>query len=166
MTKKELKIDNEYKDLKYIKEKKYLNFKDYLRIHNFKAQISVELNENYIKGITKKAFSLAKKDNESDTKESLRLLCKLNGVAVPIASTILHFKFPNTYAIMDTYCWRNAREIDKTLSKFYGDKERAINNYIKYLKIIRDVAKEKKKSLRSTEYGWFKKERNKGLRKN
>jgi hypothetical protein len=31
----------------------------------------------------------------------LRLLTLLNGVGVPVASTILHFAFPDTYPIMD-----------------------------------------------------------------
>ncbi len=161
--KKEDKIDKEYKNLKYINKKDYLDLKDYLRIHNFKAQISVELDEKNIKKITKKAFLLAKRDKEEEIKKSLKLLCKLNGVAVPIASAILHFKFPNKYAILDRYCWKNVRRYDNSLSKYYGYEKIAINNYIKYLKIIRKIAKQKNKSLREIEYSWFKKERNKFL---
>lgn len=152
------KIEKEYSLIRKNISKNNLNLKSYLNIHNFKAQINVELDENKIKKVTNKAFNLAK---QNKTEEAIEELCKLIGVAVPIASTMLHFAFPDKYAIMDVYCWNAVRKIDKNLPKHYGFGKRAIKNYSKYMKIIRDVAKKQNKSLREIESKWFYQGRNK-----
>ena len=83
---------------KEISKKELLSHLDFLRIRNFKLQNSSTEEENRIKGVTSKAFKLAK---ENKIKEAIVELVKLDGVAVPIASTILAMKYPNKYAIID-----------------------------------------------------------------
>ncbi len=83
---------------KTIQNKNELFYPDFLRIRNFKLQNSTIEDEKNIKKITYKAFKLAEKDK---IQEAVKELLKLNGVAIPIASTILAMKFPEKYAIID-----------------------------------------------------------------
>lgn len=58
--------------------------------HHFKAN-----SENEIIELTRKSFKA------SDECARIVSLVELNGVGYPIASAILHFKFPNKYPILD-----------------------------------------------------------------
>ena len=81
-----------------IKNKNTISHYEFLRIRNFKLQnLSTETEEN-VQKITKEAFELAKEDK---IEEAIKELLKLNGVAIPIASTILALKFSEKYAIID-----------------------------------------------------------------
>ena len=146
-----------------IKGKPSLDFIQFLKIRNFKAQISVETDEEKIRQNTKKAFEYAK-DNENthSIKHALNLLIDFEGIDVPSASAILHFAFPDKYVIMDKYCWERARKYSKEkLPKYYGYKGTAVNNYIKYLEIIKQRRTETGKTFREIESEWFYKERKK-----
>lgn len=70
-----------------IKGKDYLNYCDFLRIRNFKINLSSRASKEQIKSLTKIAFKLAIED-------------KIEGVGIPIASAILAMKFPDKYAII------------------------------------------------------------------
>ena len=75
-----------------------LSYSDFLRIRNFKLQNSTTESEDNVKKITSKAFELAEKDK---IKEAVEELIKLDGVAIPITSTILAVKYPSKFAIID-----------------------------------------------------------------
>ncbi|OGC79932.1 MAG: hypothetical protein A2145_05405 [candidate division Zixibacteria bacterium RBG_16_40_9] len=92
---------------KEINEKNSLTHHDFLRIRNFKLQNSTIEEEINIKKITSEAFILAKDDK---IKEAIIKLVELNGVAIPIASTILAMKFPDSYPIIDI---RVLKELNK-----------------------------------------------------
>lgn len=115
-------FDNIHKE---IKNKENLSHFDFLRIRNFKLQNSTTENEQNIKKITSNAFKLAKEDK---IKEAIKELLKLNGVAIPIASTILAMKFPDKYAIIDI-------RVLKSLNKSEWIEK---NKYIKDLQIYED----------------------------
>lgn len=83
---------------KEILEYPYLSHYDFLRIRNFKLQNSTIENDSRVELVTKEAFNLAKEDK---IREAINKLTQLNGVAIPIASTILAMKFPNKFAIID-----------------------------------------------------------------
>jgi adenine-specific DNA glycosylase len=139
------KINNE------IKNKDSLSSSDFLRIRNFKLQnLSVEKEES-IKNGTKKAFNLAK---QNKIKEAIEELSKLNGVAIPIASSILAMKFPEKYAIID-------RRVIKSLGKEEWLKDYLKNpqTYESYLIFLRNKAKEEHKSLRDVERNLFEEEK-------
>jgi hypothetical protein len=126
-----------------IKTNNKLSYFDFLKIRNFKLQNSSIEKEEKINIITEKAFRLAKEDKII---EAINELIKLNGVAIPIASTILAMRFPETYAIID-------RRVILALNK--GE---WINNYLKdaqtyekYLILMRDRAKIKGMKLRDYE---------------
>lgn len=135
-----------------IKEKNKLSYFDFLRIRNFKLQNSSTENEKKIKKITEEAFILAKKDKII---ESIKKLLELNGVAIPIASTILAMKFSNKFAIID-------RRVIKALNKdeWIKDYLRNPKIYEKYLILMRNKSKSKKMKLRDYERMLFEKEIN------
>ncbi len=126
-----------------IKDKEGLSHYDFLRIRNFKLQNSSIEDEKNIRTITEEAFRLAKKDNIT---ESIDKLLELNGVAVPIASTILAMKFPEKYAIID-------RKVIQALGKekWLKDYLKNSSTYEKYLILMRNKAKSKGMKLRDYE---------------
>ncbi len=166
MPKSKEKLEEEYYKLEEMMKGKdcrgVLDLVEFLRIRNFKAQVPAETDEKLIKEKTQKAIEIAKCENPEEIKdpkeikEALRLLCELEGVEVPIASAILHFAYPDNYAIMDRYCWLRAiKEAEgRNLNKNYGTKKKARENYIIYLEIIKRC-KRKNERLRDIEKRWF-----------
>jgi hypothetical protein len=132
---------------KSIKNKDKISYLDFLRIRNFKLQNSSPEKEEESNKITEKAFTLAKDDK---IKEAIKELTELNGVAIPIASTILAMKFPETYAIID-------RNVIRALNKEEWLKDYLKNEqtYEKYLKLMRSNAKSKGMKLREYERKLF-----------
>ena len=116
----------EFEDIsKQISQKEFLSYQDFLRIRNFKLQNSTIEEEKHIQKITNEAFKLAWKDEIED---ALKKLLELNGVAIPIASTILAMKYPERYSIIDV-------RVLKALNKGEWIKG---NKYKKDTKIYRD----------------------------
>jgi len=126
-----------------VKDKNKLSYFDFLRIRNFKLQNSSTENEEHIKRITEESFILAKDDKII---EAINKLLELNGVAIPIASTILAMKFPETYAIIDR---RVIIALDK--EEWIKDYLKNPQTYEKYLLLMRDNAKSKGMKLRDYE---------------
>ncbi len=140
----------EFEDInKIINTKKELSYPNFLRIRNFKLQNSTTEDEKNIREITSKAFKLAEKDK---IQESIKELLKLNGVAIPIASTILAMKFPEKYAIID-------RRVIKQLNKPEWMKDYLKNpkTYEKYILLMRKT-KPSNLSLRNYERSLFEKQ--------
>lgn len=133
---------------KTIQNKNELFYPDFLRIRNFKLQNSTIEDEKNIKKITYKAFKLAEKDK---IQEAVKELLKLNGVAIPIASTILAMKFPEKYAIID-------RRVIKQLNKPEWMKDYLKNpkTYEEYILLMRKT-KPFNLSLRDYERSLFEK---------
>ena len=159
-------IENQYKELLEQNEgKKVLNLVEFIKLRNFKSQIQVETNEELIKEKTKEALEKAKSDNSEDIKESLRLLCSLKGIGIPTASTILHFAYPNKYAIIDIYCWNRIKEYSMNdLASSYGEGEKGYENYSIYLKLLTKLKEETGKTFRQIESEWFYEERDKNIK--
>ena len=135
---------NEFESIhESVKDKKELSYFDFLRIRNFKLQNSSTENEEHIKRITEESFRLAEDDKII---EAINKLLELNGVAIPIASTILAMKFPETYAIID-------RRVIIALGKeeWIKDYLRNPQTYEKYLILMRNKAKSKGMKLREYE---------------
>ena len=133
-----------------VKNKECLSHYDFLMIRNFKLQNLTTEDGTNIEKISKEAFKLAKEDK---IKESIRRLLELNGVAIPIASTILAMKYPERFAIID-------KRVIKALRKneWLKDYLKSPEIYEKYLLVMRNLAKEKGISLRKLERGLFEKE--------
>ncbi len=130
-----------------IKNKNSLSYLDFLRIRNFKLQNSSVEDKEHIKEVTQEAFKLATGDK---IEEAIEKLLELNGVAVPIASTILAMKFPNKFAIIDRIVLTNLGKND-WLKRYTTDPK----IYLEYLSLIRKKAKEKGLDLRDYERRLF-----------
>jgi hypothetical protein len=132
-----------------IVNKESLSYFDFLRIRNFKLQNSSIEDEEHIKAITEKAFKFAK---EGKIKEAIKILLGLNGVAIPIASTILAMRFPDKYAIIDR---RVIKQLGKNewLKKYLSSPE----IYEEYILLMRKT-KPSGMPLRDYERSLFEKE--------
>ncbi len=74
--------------------------------------------------------------NEEETKDILRLLLNTKGVRLAMASTILRFKNPYIYQIIDQRVFR-VLYTKSTMPKGYTNIEKQIEVYLKYLKDLR-----------------------------
>lgn len=74
--------------------------------------------------------------DEEKTKQMLKSLLNIDGVGLPMASSILRFKNPNVYQIIDQRVYRVIYEYD--LPKRYQD-DANIGLYLEYLKKLREV---------------------------
>lgn len=96
-------VEKELKD--WLLEHKYLNRDKFIKLGLWKSKRPKRHYENskntdeFVKSITSLAF------NTSNEKEKIESLLSINngikGVSWPVASTILHFAFPDLYPIMD-----------------------------------------------------------------
>lgn len=82
--------------------------------------------------------------------QKLSILIELEGIGVPVGSTILHFIYPLIFPIMD------ARVTDVLYDFGYlKAKIKSINNYSKYHKVILDIESQSKYSLREIDRALF-----------
>lgn len=85
--------------------------------------------------------------NEEQTRNILRLLLPIDGIQLPMASTILRFRNPKIYQIIDQrvfrLLWNDENEKHNNL-KYHLRKsfENQIDIYLKYLKLLRIAADE------------------------
>jgi thermostable 8-oxoguanine DNA glycosylase len=87
-----------------------------------------------IRTITQSAFAIENADENYETKQKLKMLVKLNGVQIPVASAILTLCYPDKYSVIDFRGWR----------QIYGEVKKYSNyttrEYINYLSIIKQMA--------------------------
>jgi len=117
-----------------IKERGYMFFADFYKIAMWKSVRQKQKylqNKDRIESVSKEAFGL---NNEA---EKIEKLCSLSGVGIPTASAILTIVYPTNYGVIDVRCIEMLQmlkyPIKKTITK---------NNWLKYLEIIRGIAKE------------------------
>lgn len=95
-----------------------------------------ELNSNEnVCVITKAAFAITHTDKDFETILKLKLLSTLTGVEVRVASAILTLCFPKQYAVIDFKNWQQIYKSAQRKTNY------SPNDYIEYLKIIRQLAK-------------------------
>jgi len=127
-----------------LKNQRYLTRKNLITIGDWKAPrarrhySNRKNSDQRVRKVSKFSFSAK---NEKSRVESLDLL---SGVGYPIASTILHFAFPNKYPIMDfrvirTLSWQKPSTYSFNFWQCYCEKIKAISN--KYNLPIRTVDK-------------------------
>ena len=84
------------------------------------------------KGLTRK--SILKKHKEKVTNIIIRML-KCQGIRLPMASTILHFFYPNVFLIIDQRAYR-------VVKAYRAVKEGELNKAIQYTKKLQSCSKE------------------------
>lgn len=124
------------------KKRGYFKRCEFEEIYKWKAPRALntlEKSEAKIIDETRKALA------ESDISKKLEFLLNINGVRVAVASAILTVLDPVNFGIIDRYAWK-ALEREKLLKTKTFDsgknKKRGIQNYRKYLKILRKLQKE------------------------
>jgi hypothetical protein len=120
---------------------RYLDKDNFIRLGKWKSTRPVKHYRNnsnsLIKDITK--FSLSVNNEEA----RIRILFVLKGVSWPVASTILHFAFPNKYPIMD---FRALWSIGIKKPKSYN-----FDFWQNYCKKIREVARNVQEDIRTVD---------------
>lgn len=128
---------------KWLRNHKYLDKKRFIRLCLWKTprqRNNYEKNDDLtIKEVT--GFSFSTKSEKAKIK-SLQIL---EGVSYPVASTILHFAFPNKYPILD---FRVIWSLNK-LFRFKKPKNYNFDFWQKYVNKLRKLAKKYKVSLRT-----------------
>lgn len=136
---------------KEVHHKDFLSYSEFLRIRNFKLQNSTVESQERVKEITSKAFELAEKD---EVKEAIQELIKLDGVAIPIASTILAVKYPDRYAIIDVRVLKSLNKESWVKGDKYKKDPKIYESYISLMK----KNKPSEMSLRDYERSLFEKQ--------
>jgi hypothetical protein len=104
-------------------------------------------NDDIIK-ITARAFA----DNLTDAQRFKHLL-KLNGVGIPVASTLLTIMFPDSYAIIDQKAWKTICELG--IINRNPIKQFQYNDWEQYISIIRRYAEKFNLTPRTIEKAFF-----------
>lgn len=101
-------------------------------------------NQETIERTTKKAFII------NDEKEKIQTLCELSGVGIPTASAILSVVFPEKYPVIDVRCIEALNKLEYKLPKYISE-----NTWLKYLEIMRGLAKEHSVTPRDMDMALF-----------
>jgi hypothetical protein len=150
-------FDEEWKEIKNsIKENKgKLNLVDILRIHNYKVNVRIIPTKNWDDTVNKINKAL-EKANE-DILKTLKILTEdIDGIGIPIASTLLSMRYPEEFAIIDINCIKAILKKHKILFKISIDD---YPNYNKFMKEEFEKEKGKYKELRGFEFDMFKRGR-------
>jgi len=110
----------------------------------------VKLNEErLVKEITGISFST------KNERLRIEILTLLEGVSYRVASTVLHFRFPNKYTIMDFRAWESLQDSRLTRGEKEGCKFSKrykiaddFEHWTNYLQVCRRISKREKCSLR------------------
>ena len=149
--------------------------KQYLKEYDLERQLFGEISKNFRKNKTLsneeffkiiiwksnrakgKVLTGIKKNNKSvrrimrdvyDTKnpeEKIKILTKIKGIGLPIASAILTVCYPNKFTILDYRVWNILLKDKKVKGK---NSPKTISEYLDYVDICKNYAKKLKLSLR------------------
>jgi len=92
----------------------------------------------YVEEVTRVSFTT------KNEKLKLEVLTLLDGVDIRMASTILHFCFPDLYSVMDWRAWESLRK----LHKISGRIENAYGCYKRYNDVCQEIAEQFHVSLK------------------
>lgn len=131
------------------KKRRFLLFDEFYRICMWKSARQKQRyisNKNTVEEITKDAFQ------EKNEEKKIQLLCSMRGVGVPTASALLTVVFPKQYAIIDIRCIEMLRseEFNYKISKYIS-----VKTWLRYLAIVRDIAKENNVTPREVDMALF-----------
>ena len=124
-----------------------LNFDDFYKICMWKSRRQKNRylkNKNKVENISRKAFLT------SDETKKIELLCGLDGVGIPTASAILTVLYPENYSIIDIRCIETLNHLGYKMKNVM-----TVNNWLKYLEIMRDLAKENNVTTRDLDKALF-----------
>ena len=143
---------NQFEHLKKERSSFYLTESEFYEILKWKlrnqfhrqSKIRERNSDENIREITKLAFAISNPNADYEIELKIKLLSCLNGIGIPVASAILTLCFPEKYAVIDTINW----------SAIYNEKRTmfSIKHYLKYLKYLSQIAKNKKLSIQQVDF--------------
>lgn len=124
-------------------EPKYLDMENFLTVAKWKSPRPSRYYERnsalMVEGLTRLAYL------ESDPENKVRILTTLRGVSVPVAGTILHFLYPDRFAIFDVRC-RTTLERAGLWKR--NTKDASVQAWLEYVDIMRSLAQQLGVTLR------------------
>ncbi len=137
-----------FKTGKLIRERGFLTKKEFLSICLWKSRrpkpLYIQNDETFVIEQSRKAFS------EQDEITKIGYLTALKGVEIPTASAILTVVFPENYGIIDVRCIETLNNLKQI------DFERiTIQNWLKYVSLLRNLSAELNLSCREIEKALF-----------
>jgi len=131
-----------------VRKRGYLIFDEFYKICMWKStrqKNNYLKNKNIVEKTTKKAFS------EKEESNKIEILCSnLNGVSIKTASAVLTVVYPKEYGIIDERCLDMLNRYGIKISKY-----NSVGNWLKYLEIIRKLAKDNKRTPRDIDMALF-----------
>jgi hypothetical protein len=120
----------------------------YWKTHRKSKIVKKEENnpDEIVKDVTELALKIT--NDEYNEKYKIRILCTLDGIGIPRASTILTMDNPDEYGIIDFYAWLALTGKEKIV---FNE-----NDWIKYLKQIKGLAKKHGKTPRQIDMALMK----------
>jgi thermostable 8-oxoguanine DNA glycosylase len=116
------------------------------------AKRKVNTPEN-IEATTMLCFNIPQlQDNVHDTRLRVHVLTALPGVGVPVASAILTFWKPDTYAVIDFRNWRQLFEGPRTATTY------SVREYLTYLETLEALATKFQVSMQQLDIAIWKKD--------
>ena len=128
-------------------KKNYLTKSDFINIGRWKSTRPTKHYESNDDKLVREVSKIAFTTKNEELR--IKVLKILNGCNYPLASTILHFKFPNRYTIIDYRVLWSLQGIKRPIKYSYE----LWNNYVKE---IRSLAKQYKVSIRTLDKALWK----------
>jgi len=130
----------------------YLDKRHFVDIATWKSPRALPHYQSNDSALVREVTALAFATRRDDLR--LRLLTLLNGVGVPVASTILHFAFPNKYPIMDVRAVSTLRRFGLWMrpTHLWFD----VKDWQEYVRLMRDHAKRLDVTLRELDKALWK----------
>lgn len=130
-----------------IPDRRYLRaITKWKRIGSWESQVS-ENSSRIIRDVTKNAFSDAPTRDAEAVHDQIKTLTQLHGVGPAIASTILTFRAPEVYTVMD---WRAVAALAED-GEWGGEAEADIDRYPEYLDRCYSLSEETSMTLRDVD---------------
>jgi hypothetical protein len=142
---KEAKIENVLK--RKIRGQQFLTREDYLAIGMWKSPRPKKHYENNTDDFIREVSSIS--FNTLDEKLRIEILTLLNGCKYPLASAILHFKYPNKYPIIDYRVLWSFKGINRPISYNF-------DRWSEYVEDIRRIASRYKVDIRTIDKALWK----------
>jgi hypothetical protein len=119
------------------------------------AKVRRRLTDELVRQVTRQTFAYQAKDVDMELRERTRLLDRLPGVGVPVASAILALVEPRRYCVIDFRGWR----------ALFGEERQhfSVGHYRRYRRVIAQYAKRLGWSIQETDAAVWALERHRSL---
>ena len=146
-----------FRSLASLRERGFLTKKEFIEISKWKSPRPLkhyeENDEKLVKEITKAAFAT------KNEKIKIHILTALKGVNYPTASAILMFYDPQKYPVLDIRVWQQLYK-EKLVDTNAKGQNFTLEEWEKYLEVIRRIAKKFGLTVREVEKSFFDYHRN------